>query len=106
MDISAKDIAKSFLVSGITPETKIEAIVIHFQQHKHGDGWLEAQKKLDARPYFWIISSHNCLCTHQWFLTNSMTGALFHMFKHNRWNKKNKTKVAEYIYIYISIYIN
>lgn len=39
VDISAKDIAKSFLVSGITPETKKEAIFIHFQQHKHGDDW-------------------------------------------------------------------
>lgn len=99
VDVSAEDIANNFLVSEITPETKEEAIVIHFQKHKHGDGWLEAQKKLDARPYFWMISSHNCSCTHQWFLTNSMIGAFFHMSQHNRWNWKKKKNSRIYIYI-------
>ena len=38
VDVSAEDIPKSILVSGITPGTEREAIVFHFQQHKHGGG--------------------------------------------------------------------
>ena len=44
VDFSSEDIAKSILVSGITPGTKREAIVIHFQQHKHGGGDVSSVK--------------------------------------------------------------
>ena len=37
-ETSPDDIPKSIIVSDITPGTKEEAIVIHFQQRKHGGG--------------------------------------------------------------------
>ena len=37
-EMSPGDIPKSIIVSDITPGTKEEAIVIHFQQRKHGGG--------------------------------------------------------------------
>lgn len=37
-EMSLDDIPKSIMVSDITPGTKEEAIVIHFQQRKHGGG--------------------------------------------------------------------
>ena len=37
-EMSPDDIPKSIMVSDITPGTKEEAIVIHFQQRKHGGG--------------------------------------------------------------------
>ena len=36
--ISKDDILKSIVVSNIPPGTKEEALVIHFQQRKHGGG--------------------------------------------------------------------
>lgn len=36
--ISKHDILKSIVVSNIPPGTKEEALVIHFQQRKHGGG--------------------------------------------------------------------
>ena len=36
--ISKEDILKSIVVSNIPPGTKEEALVIHFQQRKHGGG--------------------------------------------------------------------
>ena len=36
--LSKEDIARSILVSNIPSGTKEEALVIHFQQHKHGGG--------------------------------------------------------------------
>lgn len=36
--ISKGDILKSIVVSNIPPGTKEEALVIHFQQRKHGGG--------------------------------------------------------------------
>ena len=44
IDFSPEDIAKSILVSGITPGTKDEAIVIHFQERKHGGGDVSSVK--------------------------------------------------------------
>ena len=43
VDVSAEDIPKSILVSGITPGTEREAIVFHFQ-HKHGGGDVSSVK--------------------------------------------------------------
>ena len=36
--VSKDDILKSIVVSNIPPGTKEEALVIHFQQRKHGGG--------------------------------------------------------------------
>ena len=36
--LSKDDIARSILVSNISPKTKEEALFIHFQQRKHGGG--------------------------------------------------------------------
>ena len=36
--MDSDDIRRSILVSNISPGTKKEAIVIHFQQRKHGGG--------------------------------------------------------------------
>ncbi|PFX14651.1 uncharacterized protein LOC111344504 isoform X2 [Stylophora pistillata] len=44
VDVSPEDIAKSILVSGITPGTTEEAVVIHFQQRKHGGGDVSSVK--------------------------------------------------------------
>lgn len=43
-DVGSDDIAKSILVSGFTPGTKEEAVVIHFQQRKHGGGDVSSVK--------------------------------------------------------------
>ena len=43
-DVGSEDIAKSILVSGFTPGTKEEAVVIHFQQRKHGGGDVSSVK--------------------------------------------------------------
>lgn len=42
--VSPDDIPKSIVVSDITPGTKEEAIVIHFQQRKHGGGDVSSVK--------------------------------------------------------------
>ena len=44
VDVSAEDIPRSILVSGINPGTEHEAIVFHFQQHKHGGGDVSSVK--------------------------------------------------------------
>lgn len=44
VDVSAEDIPKSILVSDITPGTEREAIVLHFQKHKHGGGDVSSVK--------------------------------------------------------------
>ena len=42
--VSPDDIPKSIVVSDITPGTKEEVIVIHFQQRKHGGGDVSSVK--------------------------------------------------------------
>lgn len=42
--MNSDDISRSILVSNISPGTKEEAIVIHFQQRKHGGGDVSSVK--------------------------------------------------------------